>query len=279
MKKYTQHALSAAYPAMLDAYIGILAIDIEAHGQHDLIVLYDGQILDGWHRYLACLQVNITPEFTPLSDNNDPVAFVRSKNGYRRHLVGSQRAASEVALREWAEVGRPNNMEPGSTLNSKPATNKEMAKSAGVSTKTIQQAKIATKAGYGKDIIDGKITAKAAAQKVNPPKQKLVPQPENPDEEYDHAEAERIEAQNTIINLSDENDRLKDQIAVGNLPETERTAGEIIKDLRAQIKILQATNDALVASRDHFQQENAQLKQQLARNLKQIERLKNAKTA
>jgi hypothetical protein len=38
---------------------GALAIDIEAHGQREPGVLFEGMVLDGWHRYRACEQIGV----------------------------------------------------------------------------------------------------------------------------------------------------------------------------------------------------------------------------
>jgi hypothetical protein len=49
-----QHPLSAAFPSMPPVELEALAMDIEAHGQREPGVLFEGMVLDGWHRYVAC---------------------------------------------------------------------------------------------------------------------------------------------------------------------------------------------------------------------------------
>ena len=36
---------------------------IKAHGQREPITTYENKILDGWHRFRACLQLDINPSF------------------------------------------------------------------------------------------------------------------------------------------------------------------------------------------------------------------------
>lgn len=75
-----------------------LKADISANGLLEPIVIYNGLILDGRNRYLACTDLGITPEYETF-DGDDPVSFVISKNLHRRHLNETQRAvvASKLA--------------------------------------------------------------------------------------------------------------------------------------------------------------------------------------
>jgi hypothetical protein len=52
--RLTQHPISAAFPAMLEDDFITLMNDIKIHGQRLPILVYDDQVLDGWHRYRAC---------------------------------------------------------------------------------------------------------------------------------------------------------------------------------------------------------------------------------
>ncbi len=68
-----------------------LATDIEQHGQHQEIILYDGMVLDGWERYMACLQKGITPKFKQY-EGNDPASVAFGANAIRRRLSAVQKA-------------------------------------------------------------------------------------------------------------------------------------------------------------------------------------------
>ncbi len=47
------------------------------------IMLYEGKVLDGWHRYQACLKAGAKPRSEPYS-GSDPAAYVCSVNLHRR---------------------------------------------------------------------------------------------------------------------------------------------------------------------------------------------------
>ena len=69
-----------------------LKSDIQANG-YDIkqpIWIYEGQILDGWNRQMACNELNITPAIkTFLGDEIEAVQFVMRTNK-RRNLTSSQ---------------------------------------------------------------------------------------------------------------------------------------------------------------------------------------------
>jgi chromosome segregation ATPase len=70
------------------------------------------------------------------------------------------------------------------------------------------------------------------------------------------------ELSDTINVLADENTLLRDKIAIGQWDATEIEkidAEQTIKDLREQIRILEADNKAMRQSRDMFQNRNSEL--------------------
>lgn len=84
-------------------------------------------------------------------------------------------------------------------------------------------------------------------------------------------------AKDAMNEIMQENEQLKDRLAVEAMDasEEEKTmAAETISELREEVRKLQIINTSLVISRDQFQNENAQLKKQVAvlqRKLKQYE--------
>lgn len=178
MQKLLRHPLSAAFPRMTAEDQDLLTEDIEKYGQRDAIVLFEGMIIDGWHRYQACLMLEIEPIFKELADN-DPVAFVLSHNLHRRHLTGSQRAAAIVACSSWVKKGDNQHTTGGceAIADPPPLTVSEMAKKADVSERTISQAKVAHTAGLGDKVVNGEITVAKAAAIAKPPKEKPVVSP------------------------------------------------------------------------------------------------------
>ena len=172
-----QHPLSAAFPAMSADDFSALVEDIKTNGQREPIMVLDGMVLDGWHRYSACEQLGIKAQTFTFPADKDPVAFVLSHNLHRRHLTASQRAEAAVACAQWVPRGRiakdGNKWTPGVHLNEKGEnrtpgvrfqTNADLAKVAGVHPTTIKDAKAAHKAGLGDAVKSGAMTVKEAAQ-------------------------------------------------------------------------------------------------------------------
>lgn len=172
MTTLQQHPLSAAFPSMSADDFQALKDDIENNGQREPVIVHEGMVLDGWHRYRACIELGIKPQQFTFSATDDPVAFVISHNLHRRHLTASQRAAAVVACNSWLPTGRPKGTssspvaqqsekrEPSSPFSK---TTAQLAKSAQVSDKTIKDAKAAHRAGLTDAVKSGAMTAKEAA--------------------------------------------------------------------------------------------------------------------
>ena len=97
MQDYEFHPLSAIFPLMNQEGIRELGLDIKNNEQKEAIVLFEGKILDGRNRYLACKMFNIVPRYEKLKEGIDPLTFIISKNLYRRHLNTAQKC--EIALK------------------------------------------------------------------------------------------------------------------------------------------------------------------------------------
>jgi hypothetical protein len=154
----TQHPLSAAFPPMAEPDFEALVADVAENGLQSAVVLHQDQVLDGWHRYRACLSAGVEPRTVDF-EGADPVTFVLSMNLNRRHLTASQRAAAVLECSEWRGVG----------ANSAPVrtpTTATLAKLADVSTRTIENAKAAIRKGRLEDLKSGAVTAKAAAKPI-----------------------------------------------------------------------------------------------------------------
>lgn len=254
-----QHPLSAAFPAMPDDDFAALCADIKANGLIQPIVLFESQVIDGWHRYRACQAAGIEPRSSLLPAGSDPVAFVKSANGHRRHLTASQRAVAYAACdgSKWASVGRPRNSAPGArlpeTASATAATLCDAAKEADVSKRTMTDAKaVVAKAipEIAAAVRDGKISAKvgaklsklpkaeqaAALEKALQPKPKPKPKPKADKPETGKAKpaskkaepeapkADDHEVDNlrgAVEALAAENDELKQRVAVECMDATE----------------------------------------------------------
>lgn len=126
------------------------------------IVLYEGKVLDGWHRYLCAIEVDIEPVFT-YYEGTDPASFVLYANVHRRHNTQSQVAQIRVRLQQWQDdvaVGAVAKMVSGNTEES--FTQSELAGFAKPSDRTMRAAKRAERAGLGDMVISGEISTSLA---------------------------------------------------------------------------------------------------------------------
>jgi hypothetical protein len=92
------HPLANLFPMLDERQAGELTSDIRANGLRQAIVTFDGKILDGRNRYLACVSAGVEPRFKEFT-GADPLGYVVSLNMTRRHLSESQRAlvAAKIA--------------------------------------------------------------------------------------------------------------------------------------------------------------------------------------
>ena len=92
MKKLSLHPACKLFPQLPKDELRALAADIKANGLQNSIVLYEGKILDGRNRWLACKIAKVKPTFVQWNGSGSPLAWVLSENLVRRHLTSSQRA-------------------------------------------------------------------------------------------------------------------------------------------------------------------------------------------
>lgn len=128
------HPLAAIFPLLEGDEFAELMDDIHTHGVREAIWLYDGQILDGRNRYMACQALGIDCP-TRLYVGDDPVEFVVSMNLRRRHLNESQRGMIAARLAT-LEAHRP-----AKTAGIPAVSQTEAAQMLKVSRDTVQQAR------------------------------------------------------------------------------------------------------------------------------------------
>ena len=155
---YTQHKLSAAFPAMTDGEFQGLVADIGVNGQRHPIIIFEDAVMDGFHRLRACIQLGIPPKIEQYA-GDDPAGYVLSSNLHRRHLSASQRAGAIVACNAWRGEGR---VQLGN-IAELPHTSAQLAETAQVSERLIVDAKTAHKAGFQEAMRKGETTASEAA--------------------------------------------------------------------------------------------------------------------
>ena len=101
------HPVAALFPDMSNADFAALVEDIRAHGLKVPILVHNGQILDGRHRYKACRQLG-KPCATVERNGRDPWLEVQSRNLVRRHLTKEQIYAIRIlAAHQFPELAEP----------------------------------------------------------------------------------------------------------------------------------------------------------------------------
>lgn len=270
------HELCSLFPLLVGYDFECLKLDIKTNGQQEPIVLHDGKILDGMNRYRACLEVGIKPSFMKYS--GDSIAtYVLSANLHRRHLTPGQQASIVACVQDWGKAQKVGKPKSGNVTGLDTTASRQAA--SGASDKTQRNADKVAKADpeLAKQVARGEVTLPQAVKKVSKKtkQKKSAPPPGVP--AYDPAEEALANAHDEVIALSEKVQTLEDAIAVGNLPKAEQSAGEIIKELRAKVKTLEATIAAITVSRDTFQRENNQLQKQCKMQANKIKKLESGK--
>lgn len=258
---YRQHPLSAAFPSMGAEDFQALKDSIESIGVQNPVALFEGMVIDGWHRYQAATALGLPCPTIELGDTN-PQDFVIAQNKARRHITQSQLALSVAAVYEWVPVGA--NQHGGSAPSAHPQkTTEELANIAGVSKRTMAQAKVveAKSTPEIKEAVKaGVMSVKKAAEIVAPPKAKDVPPPAPEAVAADEPEDDGPSAEELAANAAAEKG---DREALEKLLESDdklATAYAEIKRLNAELAQMRISRDgymnkcneaiALVKSRD-----------------------------
>lgn len=147
------HEAAKIMPAMTDGQYAELKADIEKHGLREPVVLYEGKILDGRHRWRACEELDIKPDTMQIdafSISGDPYAYVISVNVHRRHFTESQRAmlganlvehyAKEAKARQAAAGGAEPGSASGNVAGSAGEAREQAAEVVNVGARTMQKA-------------------------------------------------------------------------------------------------------------------------------------------
>ena len=152
------HPLCELFPVMTDDELDALGRDIESNGQHQPIYVFEGMILDGRNRWLACERVGVKPN-TMEVEPDDALSFVCSLNLNRRQLTTSQRA---MVTSEIAKLGRGR---PKSNPQVCGLTTEEAAEKMKVSTRSVEAARSVRKRGtegLTRAVIAGKVSLNQA---------------------------------------------------------------------------------------------------------------------
>lgn len=87
------HELANIFPLLPQTELSQLSEDIRQHGLQEPIIIFEGKILDGRNRYLACQRAAVEPMLIEWRQNGiSALDYVIARNLHRRHLDESQRA-------------------------------------------------------------------------------------------------------------------------------------------------------------------------------------------
>ena len=98
------HAYSLMFPELDERGLNALAADIATNALMEPITVFEGKILDGKCRYLACKLADVEPTYREYV-GDEPLQFVASRNLYRQHLNETQRAIVAWEVYEKSKIG------------------------------------------------------------------------------------------------------------------------------------------------------------------------------
>lgn len=137
-------------PPMSDEEFAELKASIQAEGQHyPIVVNEDLEILDGHHRYRACIELGIEPDFEvrKFEDKLLERKFVIEANLRRRHLTKFQLVELGVPLLEIEKALAKKQQMPSSTTDQRVDANFTLEATKPQFKKTEAVAKVAKKVG------------------------------------------------------------------------------------------------------------------------------------
>jgi uncharacterized ParB-like nuclease family protein len=232
-----------------------------------VLVYFDGinyYLTDGYHRYHAhkrAEKVSILCEVVngTFRDAVLQATGVNSKHGMRRTHADKRKAVMTLLDDfEWSGW-----------------SNAEIARQCGVSPTFVANlrdsggpAEVKYKTSGGNIATKAKAPGRVAKEPELKEPAKQEPQPEPSFESQDPRDE-------LIEHLTKENDELTMNLALAHMGGTEQEQGEareIINTLREEVRVLKIELVAVKQSRDTFQQENSQLKQQCASYVRQLKK-------
>jgi hypothetical protein len=135
------HPLANVFPLIEGDELKELVEDIRANGLRQPICIYEGKILDGRNRYLACRAAGVEPRCEQFPPDADPLAFVISTNLRRRHLTDKQRQHIAAELATMGRGGDRGNQHTGGKPPIGGMTTARAAELMDVSERSVERAK------------------------------------------------------------------------------------------------------------------------------------------
>ncbi|MCP4549484.1 MAG: ParB N-terminal domain-containing protein [bacterium] len=127
------HPIAEMFPMMSDGDIAKLATRIKTNGLRHPIVLFEGKILDGRNRYLACQRAGVEPSWAQWEHSHrDAIEFAWDENEPRRHLNPGQKAVAarkrELLLESVRQKAEEVRQEAKGRKGGRPQKNKNLPK-------------------------------------------------------------------------------------------------------------------------------------------------------
>jgi ParB-like chromosome segregation protein Spo0J len=217
----------------------------------DITVFFDGAdnwLADGFHRYHAHKRAGLTEINIQVINGTKRDAFIFSLSANAKHGLPRSNEDKRNSVKSCFE-----------DIELSELSDKEIAKICDVSAMTVGRVRkllqLDVPVRKGKD--GRKIDTSAITHKFSPPSQ-----------EPEYTEEDRVsELATEHAHVLEENVKLKDQLAVASLMDSEEAKVEVqetIETLREQVKNLEIQLRAVTASRNEFQNKNAEMIKQMA---------------
>jgi hypothetical protein len=183
------HPAAELFPLIEGEDFAALVEDIRLNGVNDMIVFWQGKLLDGRNRARACIAVGIDPLNHACdldTEQVDPLAYVMSANLHRRHLTTGQRAMIAAKMKggieEKAKERKGSSQQKSKVENLPPFESGKSRDIAGqalkVSGKSVDAATKILQSGDEEVIAaveSGEMSLNAAVQKIAPQPRKAQP--------------------------------------------------------------------------------------------------------
>jgi hypothetical protein len=303
MKHYTRHPISAAFGDLSETEFIELQDCIRGVGMIEPIMIYEGQILDGWQRSRAALALGIDCPEAPFTGSLRAAADWVIAKHTRRSMSPSARTLAIVKLAEHcsARAGRPGN----SVTVTEFLTVGDISKQADVSHSSVHRARIVARDAIpevGAAVEQGKLPIGPAARIAKLPRDEQatalveeqarkrkhrktcdnelkIPfnelQVADLQKQVEVANAEITELKERNAILVEEYDAMQARLAIHFMQGTDEerlAASALIADLQSQVKVLTAELNAVKATRNHLQDERNELIDQCRINERRLKR-------
>jgi DNA-directed RNA polymerase subunit L len=221
-----------------------------------VVLFHDGVdywLADGFHRYFANKRINSPGIRAEVKDGSVRDAILHGIEANNKH-----------GLRPTNEDKRKGVITMLKDIEWQDFSNREIGRICGVSHTLVNTIR---------KELESKPSGNVSTLKVN----SRIAKPSDPAVEFNEGEIERETLRAAADTLQKENEDLQDKLTVAMASGTDdvekEKAQSIIKDLRAQIRLLEIELKAVKSSRDQFQAENAQLMKQVQIMQKKLKKL------